>query len=111
MRRVATKGMALTALAALVVLSAPAARAQAQSVDRVGDAYEIRLESVSETRGEGSSGSSHSAYTLVERVIAVRDGASNWSLIFPRTPRNRIAPAIGNFRRGCSNRTVVRFSC
>lgn len=44
-----------------------------QTVDRVGDASTIRLEQTSETSGDGSSGSSRSAYTLLERVVAVRE--------------------------------------
>ncbi|MCX7357305.1 MAG: hypothetical protein NT015_04040 [Alphaproteobacteria bacterium] len=59
-------------LAAMALLLAPSAFAQ--SVDHVGDLNEIRLETVSESRGEGSQGSSHSRSTLVERVVAVRDG-------------------------------------
>jgi hypothetical protein len=46
---------------------------QPQFEDRVGDAYEIRLESVSD-RSNGSSGHSHSRFTLVERVIALHAG-------------------------------------
>ncbi len=69
-----TKRMMLGVVAALAVMAAPFTGAQAQAADQVGDAYEITLQSVSESRGEGSSGSSRSGYALVERVIAVRDG-------------------------------------
>lgn len=59
-------------VAALIALAAPVARAQ--NADQVGDAYEINVRIVSESRSEGSSGNSRSGYALVERVIAVRDG-------------------------------------
>lgn len=59
-------------VAALIALAAPVARAQ--NADQVGDAYEINVQIVSESRSEGSSGNSRSGYALVERVIAVRDG-------------------------------------
>lgn len=62
----------MQALFVAMVMFAPPALAQ--GVDHVGDLNEIRLESVSESHGDGSQGSSHSRSTLVERVIAVRDG-------------------------------------
>lgn len=57
----------------LALLLAPlVAHAQeVQPVDREGDVYEIRVESVSESSGDRSSGSSHSINTLVERVVAL----------------------------------------
>lgn len=59
-------------VAAFVVLAAPVAHAR--TADQAGDAYEISVRIVSESRSEGSSGNSRSGYALVERVIAVRDG-------------------------------------
>lgn len=44
-----------------------------QSLDRVGDKYEITLERVSETSGDESSGSSNSLYTLIEKVMSLRN--------------------------------------
>ena len=59
--------------------------------DRAGDAYEIRLESVSETSGNGSSGSSRSAEALVERVIALHDSGIELEFDLPEqaSPRDR----------------------
>lgn len=48
---------------------------QPQFEDRVGDAYEIRLESASQTSLKGrSSGRSSSKQAMMERVIALHDG-------------------------------------
>ncbi len=44
-----------------------------QSVDRVGDKYEIVIETVTEISSETSSSSSNSRNTLIETVIALRD--------------------------------------
>ncbi|MBL8547871.1 MAG: hypothetical protein JNL81_15500 [Hyphomonadaceae bacterium] len=64
----------LSVLAASTVLAVASAHAQAQGADQTGDAYDITVQIVSESRGEGSSGSSRTSYALVERVVAVRDG-------------------------------------
>jgi hypothetical protein len=64
---------------------------QPQFENRVGDAYEVRLESISETSGNGSSGHSRSAQTLVERVIALHDGGIELEFDLPEqaSPRDR----------------------
>lgn len=62
------------ALAVTVLICAESARAQPVFQDHVGDAYELRLTSTTETStDDGSSGSSRSGGLLVERVAAVRD--------------------------------------
>lgn len=73
MRRSAFKQVATVALATFAVLSAHSAHADSFAADRAGDRYEISLERVSETRGDRSSGNSSSGFTMIERVIAVRD--------------------------------------
>lgn len=40
--------------------------------DRVGDSYEIALKRTTETSSDGSSSSSNSRYTLIEKVVALR---------------------------------------
>jgi len=63
-------------LALIALLSQPvAASAQVtQPGPRAGDVYEIRrVSDMTQSDGNGSSGSSHDADMLVERVIAVRD--------------------------------------
>ncbi len=62
----------LTLLAALSVQSC-AADPASQYSDRVGDVYEIRLQSESEQTGNGSSGSSRTRMALNERVIELRE--------------------------------------
>jgi hypothetical protein len=65
-------------LAVLFVLLLPIFHVRAEQLqfeDRVGDTYEIRLESASETSSDGSTGRSNSAYMLVERVVALHDGS------------------------------------
>lgn len=63
----------LAVLFALLLQTFDACAEHPQFEDRGGDVYEIRLESVSETSGDGTSGSSRSVTTLVERVVALRD--------------------------------------
>jgi hypothetical protein len=81
-----TKRTLLGFVAALIVLASPFARADAQSVDQVGDAYEIIVRVNTDRRGDGSSGSSNSFYMLVERVIALRDGGVELEFDFPNDP-------------------------
>jgi hypothetical protein len=59
--------------------------------DRVGDTYEIRLESVSKTSGGGTTGNSHSASMLVERVIALHDDSIELEFDLPgqTSPQDR----------------------
>jgi hypothetical protein len=58
---------------AVLLLQVSLAHGQ-QPTDQVGDAYEIRRETVSESNGSnGSRSSSSSRYILIERVIAIRD--------------------------------------
>lgn len=83
MRRSAFKQVATVALATAVVLSAHSAHADSFAADRAGDRYEISLERVSETRGDRSSGSSSSGFTIVERVIAVREDGSELEFDLP----------------------------
>ena len=59
-------------LAVLIALAGSGACQSPQVVDRLGDVQESRLESVTLTSGNCSSGSSRSVETLIERVIAVR---------------------------------------
>jgi hypothetical protein len=60
-------------LGVLSLLVIPAcATSGEQSLDRVGDKYEIFLNVTTETSGNGSSGRSNSRYTLIEKVIALR---------------------------------------
>jgi hypothetical protein len=61
----------LLAMLLVSILGAPAA---ADDLDRPGDLYEIRLERVTESSSNESSGSSHDVWTLRERVVALRDG-------------------------------------
>lgn len=63
------------ALATGLLLQTLAAHArEPQPGSRVGDVYEIRIESVaSRSSNQGSSGDSNSNYLFLERVIAVRD--------------------------------------
>lgn len=82
----AAKRNVLALVAALFVLASPFARAEAQSVDQVGDAYEIIVRVNTDRRGDGSSGSSNSFYMLVERVVAVRDGGVELEFDFPNDP-------------------------
>lgn len=56
---------------AVILVPLVAHAQETQGFDREGDLYEIRVESVSETSGGRSSGSSHSRNTLVERVVTV----------------------------------------
>ena len=63
----------LAVLCALLLQALDARAEQPPFEDRVGDIYEIRLESVSKTSGTATSGSSNSAMTLVERVIALHE--------------------------------------
>ena len=83
MRRSAFKQVAIVALATAVVLSAHSAHADSFAADRAGDRYEISLERVSWTRGARSSGRSSSGFTIVERVIAVRDDGSELEFDLP----------------------------
>lgn len=55
------------------ILFTPAALAQTTPTDRAGDTYEIRVENLHESAGDGSSGRSTDVSTLVERVITVRE--------------------------------------
>lgn len=61
----------LIVMCAVILAPLVAHAQQTQGIDREGDVYEIRVESVSETSGNRSSGSSRSRNTLVERVVAV----------------------------------------
>jgi hypothetical protein len=64
----------LLVILSAVLLQAPDAAAEPHPFeDRVGDIYELRLESTSETTGDRSSSSSRSVNTLQERVVALRD--------------------------------------
>ena len=83
---------------------------QPQFQDRVGDAYEIRLESVSEKSHNGSSGQSRSQYTLVERVIALHAGGIEleFDLLEQASPQGL---ALGSFRREFSSRRCARSNC
>ena len=80
----------LRLLAVLFVLLPQILNARAEQSpfeDRVGDVYEIRLDTVSETSGGGSSGNSRSAAMLVERVVALRDGGVELEFDLPeKTP-------------------------
>ena len=64
----------LATVFALLLLTLEPRAEQPWFEDRVGDVYEIRLVSVSQSSGERSSGGSTSKTTLVERVIGMRDG-------------------------------------
>lgn len=57
--------------AAILALAFFGPVASAHSEERVGDVYELRLESTSEWSSERSSGSSSSTNTLTERVLAI----------------------------------------
>jgi hypothetical protein len=59
------------------------ASSSASFADRVGDTYEIRLQSESAITGSGSTGSSHDVWTLTERVVALRDGGSELQFDLP----------------------------
>jgi hypothetical protein len=64
----------LLAVTTALLLQTLAAHAQEpRPGSRVGDIYEIRSERVSQSSGEGSSGSSHDVDGFIERVIAVHD--------------------------------------
>lgn len=54
-----------------------------QTRDQVGDAYEIRLESKSESAGDNGSGSSSSRSTMVERVLQVQADGVELEFDFP----------------------------
>ena len=54
-----------------VGLTTSNAQSDRQSVDHVGDTYEIRLEQESRSEGAGSSSNSRSQNTLIERVLEV----------------------------------------
>lgn len=79
-------------LAIAVLISANEARAQPVFQDRVGDVYELRLKNVSESStDDGSSGSSRSGGSLVERVLAVRNDGVELEFDLPpeATPEDR----------------------
>ncbi len=63
----------LALLLSLLLLPTGEAIAE-QWQDRVGDLYQVRLERLSETAGDRSSGNSRDVWTLTERVIAVHEG-------------------------------------
>lgn len=100
----------LSALLLAISLQALDASAETLARDRVGDTYETRLESVTETTGEGSSGRSHDVTTLVERVIALRDDGVELEFDLPeeasaedrartwQLPARVLKPAVGPFR-------------
>lgn len=56
----------------------------AAPVDRVGDAYEIAIEGVSQTSGAMSSGSSQDRDLLMERVVSFHDGGTELEFDLPR---------------------------
>lgn len=62
----------LALLLSLLLLPTGEAIAE-QWQDRAGDLYQVRLERVSETAGDGSSGNSRDVWTLTERVVALHE--------------------------------------
>ncbi len=84
---------------------------QPQFEDRVGDRYEIRLESVSETSGDRSSGSSRDVTTLVERVIALRDDGVELESTSQNKHPQKIAPEPGSFQREFLSRRDTHSNC
>lgn len=78
---------------ALLLQTTNAPAEQRQALDRPGDVYVIRLEAVSVTSGDGSSGSSRSVTILEERVIALRDDSVELEFDLPeqasQTDRDR----------------------
>lgn len=72
----ASLAVAATLLTAALLTPIGAHTTGASFVDRVGNTYEIRLQSESATSGNGSTGSSHDVWTLTERVVALRDGSA-----------------------------------
>jgi len=68
-------GLVLSVSVAILMLQGSAAPAQEPPGPRAGEVYELRLlRESSQTATDGSSGSTHDADVLVERVIAVREG-------------------------------------
>src|ERR1044072_2485748 len=97
---------------------------------RVGDVYEIRSERVSTRQSADGSGSSHDRDSIVERVIAVRDGgvelefdlapdataqdrAASWQ--FPvrvfRPSQGPLGPLAARFRSSLPGHRTARSSC
>lgn len=69
----------------LVICQAPTVAAgQEPTEERAGDVYLIRMQSVSETNGDGSSSSSRSSWTLEERVVGMRDDGVEVEFDLPR---------------------------
>ena len=76
---------AMTATTAMLSL-ALAAQAQAQISARPGDIYEIRIaKETSQKSSDGSSGSSTDRDTMIERIIAARDGGLEVEYDLPRS--------------------------
>lgn len=77
-----------TSVATMLVMAQHSPNAFAQTASFVaGDSFEVRRQLVSETSGDGMSGSSHDVWTLVERVLATRDGGAELELDLPlKTP-------------------------
>lgn len=81
------KSIGSIVLFAALLLSAADARAEASKPEaRVGDTYEISLKRESSNEGsDGSSGSSHENYAMVERVIGVRADGLELEYELPET--------------------------
>ena len=67
---------------------------QPQFEDRVGDAYEIRLGERVRDIQRLVSGSSHSARTLMERVVALHDGGIELEFDLPEQASPQVAPHL-----------------
>lgn len=78
-------------LPALLLPLLPSQAQPTHPAPQVGTAYEIRTDRTTESRGQGSSGTSEDRDTIVERVIAVRDGGAELEYDLPRSipPKDR----------------------